>query len=71
MVAWEKSKAKEWLDNNRFYSPAICILMFRAASSQQTWEVCVEIILMQRLTDDSDFVVDIPQFELIVPYRLN
>jgi ApaG protein len=27
--------------------------------------------LMQRLADDSDFVVDIPQFELIVPYRLN
>lgn len=27
--------------------------------------------LMQRLADYSDFVVDIPQFELIVPYRLN
>lgn len=27
--------------------------------------------LMQRMTDDSEFVVDIPQFELVVPYRLN
>lgn len=27
--------------------------------------------LMQRMTDDSEFAVDIPQFELVVPYRLN
>lgn len=27
--------------------------------------------LMQRLVDDTDFVVDIPEFELIVPFRLN
>ncbi|MES2454953.1 MAG: Co2+/Mg2+ efflux protein ApaG [Bacteroidota bacterium] len=26
---------------------------------------------MHRLADDTEFVVDIPQFELIVPYRLN
>lgn len=27
--------------------------------------------LMKRLADDKDFTVDIPEFELIVPYRLN
>jgi len=27
--------------------------------------------LMQRLVDDTKFTVDIPEFELIVPYRLN
>lgn len=27
--------------------------------------------LMQRLVDDTSFNVDIPKFELIVPYRLN
>lgn len=27
--------------------------------------------LMHRETDNSDFIVDIPKFELIVPYRLN
>lgn len=27
--------------------------------------------LMHRLTDDSEFSVEIPEFELIVPYRLN
>jgi ApaG protein len=27
--------------------------------------------VMQRLEDNSEFVVDIPHFELIVPYRLN
>lgn len=27
--------------------------------------------LMHRLTDDSEFSVEIPEFELVVPYRLN
>jgi len=27
--------------------------------------------LMQRLADDTEFIVDIPEFNLIVPYRLN
>jgi ApaG protein len=27
--------------------------------------------LMHRIVDESDFTVDIPQFQLIVPYRLN
>lgn len=27
--------------------------------------------LMQRLVDDTEFTVSIPEFELIVPYRLN
>lgn len=27
--------------------------------------------LMNRLADNKDFIVDIPEFELIVPYRLN
>jgi len=27
--------------------------------------------LMNRLADGKDFIVDIPEFELIVPYRLN
>lgn len=27
--------------------------------------------LMTRLADNKDFIVDIPEFELIVPYRLN
>lgn len=27
--------------------------------------------LMTRLADQTDFIVDIPEFELIVPYRLN
>lgn len=27
--------------------------------------------LMQRLVDDTEFIVDIPEFNLIVPYRLN
>jgi len=27
--------------------------------------------LMQRMADDSEFNVEIPEFELIVPYRLN
>jgi len=27
--------------------------------------------LMQRLSDDSEFSVEIPEFELVVPYRLN
>ncbi|WEK19333.1 MAG: Co2+/Mg2+ efflux protein ApaG [Candidatus Pedobacter colombiensis] len=27
--------------------------------------------LMRRIFDEKDFIVDIPEFELIVPYRLN
>jgi len=27
--------------------------------------------LMQRLADDTEFIVDIPEFNLIVPYRMN
>ncbi len=27
--------------------------------------------LMQRIADDTEFIVDIPEFELVVPYRLN
>jgi len=27
--------------------------------------------MMNRLADNKDFIVDIPEFELIVPYRLN
>lgn len=27
--------------------------------------------LMQKLVDDTEFTVDIPEFELIVPYKLN
>ena len=27
--------------------------------------------LMHRIADNKDFIVDIPEFELIVPYRLN